>query len=338
MIDPSQEVPLWANILIYMAMYQWYLLAAILPTIYLVVVKLFGFPLLQRFSQEVIIILYPTRVKMYKLVNEEQPYFGAKNGLYWRSNPLTNVNQSHKFTTMKGDKSGRCLHILEETEEGVKTCNLTKKEHKKIENKVEHNYNTIQIFTHAINQAVYDMERRGSKTDELTNSEHKLKPIPRHGVWIMKNPLQHFHRHWEIVVDPSGKLYELRPVNQRQQFSISLWHTLGITMLKKVQVEKQVESEQAGGTSKQQLIALSVTNQFVVEQIGFVKEYQNFSANAAYRICKRMRKLEGNFDYWASGNFNILPIIILGGAIGCVVLVLYMFHGGGPSLGPMPTK
>jgi len=324
MIDPTQEVPLWANILIYMAMYQWYLLAAILPTIYLVVVKLFGFPLLQRWSQEVIIILYPTRVKFYKLVNEEQPYFGAKNGLYWRSNPLTNVNTGHAFKPTKKDKK-----ICE-------LCQEAKIFHKKIETKVEHNYNTIQVFTHAINQAVYDMERRGSKTDELTNSEHKVRPIPRHGVWIMKNPIQHFHRHWEIVIDPSGKLYELRPVKQRQQFSVSLWHTLGITMLKEVQVEKTVESEQAGGTSKQQLIALSVTNQFVVEQIAFVKEYQNFSANAAYRICKRMRKLESNFYYWASGSFNILPIIIMGGAIGCVVLVLYMFHGGG--VGPMPTK
>lgn len=333
------QAPLWLNILIYMQMYQWELLAAILPTIYLVIVKLFGFPLLQRWSQEVVIILYPTKAKFYKLVTEDQPYFSVKNGVYWRSNPLINVNnQPHKFMGKKGDKSKIChAEVIIDNQPAL--CGMTKKEHAKIQNNIEQNYNTLQIFTHAINQSVYDMKRRDSKTDELTNSDHKLKPAPRHGIWIMRNFLQHFHRHWEIIIDPNGTLYELRAVKQRQQFSISLWHTLGVTQLHIKQVEdntQEIESATGGNNARQQLVTVPITNQFVVSQIKFVKAYQNFSANAAYRICKRMKKIEANFYYWASGSFNMVPIIVVIGAMACVGLVFYMFMGGNHSLGPMP--
>lgn len=328
-----EQAPLWLNILIYMQMYQWFLLAAILPTIYLVIVRLFGFPLLQRFNQEVVLVLYPTKVKFGKLVKEYNTYFMFKEGVYWQSNPLHNVNASHKFKTNKGDKTGRCLEDL--GERGL--CGLTKKEHKDISVNVDHNPNELHIVTHAINQEVCSMDRRESKITELLNGEHKIKPIKQHNVWIMRNFFQHFHRHWEIIVDPTGTWYELRAVKNRQQFSVSLWHTLGITLQRIEQVEKEVPVEEGGGSkTMQSLTTISVTNQIITNQIKFAKEYQNFSANQVYRTCKKMGKIESKFDFWVTGATDWRPIIILAGAAACVGLVLYLLHGSSPTLGPMP--
>src|SRR6185437_11458887 len=336
-VDPTTQVPLWANILIYMEMYQYYLLAAILPTIYLVIVRLFGFPLLQRFNQEVVIILYPTKAKFAKLTNNLQPYFNVKTGVYWQSNPLHNVNQCHKFKGNKALKSDKCQEIIG-VDNGINIlCSLTKKQHKHITANIQNNPNEIHIFTHAVNQEVYDMERNPAKLNELVNGDHMIKPMPKHGIWIMKNFFQHFHRHWEIIVDPDGKYYELRPVSQRQQFSVSLWHTIGVTLQRFEQVENEVPIE---GSSKhqQKLTTISVTNQIVKNQITFAKEWQNFSANTGYRILKRARRIESKFDFWVTGSWDLRPIIILVGAFACVGLVLYLFHGGGTTLGPMPTK
>lgn len=327
------QAPLWLNILIYMQMYQWELLIAILPTIYLVIVRLFGFPLLQRFNQEVVLVLYPTRVKFGKLVKEYNPYFVFKNGVYWQSTPLHNVNQYHPFTTKKGDKSGRCLFDLGE----VGLCGLTKKQHKDISLNIRPNPNELHIVTHAINQEVCALERRDSKITELLNGEHKVKSIKSHNVWIMRNFFQHFHRHWEIIVDPTGTWYELRAVKNRQQFSVSLWHTLGVTLQKIEEVQKEVPIEQGGGTKNvQSLTTISVTNQIITSQLKFAKEYQNFSANQAYRTCKRMGKIESKFPFWVTGQTDWRPIIILVGAAAAIGLVLYMFHGSTPTLGPMP--
>src|ERR1700747_486733 len=114
-VTDISQVPLWLNILVYMTMYQWYLLATILPLTYFVLVRLFGFPLLQRWSQEIVITLYPTKAKFSKLTSQYQPYFAYKTGVYWLANPLHNVDD---------------------------------------------NPNQIHVYTHAINQPVYAMNRR----------------------------------------------------------------------------------------------------------------------------------------------------------------------------------
>lgn len=334
MIDPMSEVPWWANILIFMEMYQYYLLACILPTIYLVIVKLFGFPLLQRWSQEVVIILYPTKVKFAKLTSQYQPYFQFQKGIYWVSNPLSNVNQGHKFNPSIPGRKGRKAY-----DNKCMECGKLKREHG-TEDSVGHNENQILVYTHAINQAVYDMKRRETKVDELLNSDHKIKSIPRHGIWIMKNPLLHFHRHWEIVIGPNNDVYELRKATKRQQFSVSLWHTIGVTkqILQTEQIPIDQVGENGGSNTKQVLLYQQVTQQVVLDHMKYVSEYHNFSSNTAYRICKKLNKIEANFYYWVSGSFNILPILILVGAAACIGLVIFMFHGGGPSLGPMPLK
>ena len=335
MIPEVTDVPLWANILIYMEMYQYYLLAAILPTIYLVIVRLFGFPLLQRFNQEVVIILYPTKAKFAKLTNNFQPYFNFKNGVYWQSNALHNVNNFHKFREDKSAKTGKCcaMFLGENNEEML--CNLTKKQHRDIRYNVRPNSNELHIVTHAVNQEVFNMTRNPAKLNELVNGDHKIKPMPGHSIWIMKNFTQHFHRHWEIVVDPEGKYYELRAVPNRQQFSVSLWHTIGVTLQRIETIENEIPVEVSGG-SRQKLTTVSITNQMVVSQITFAKEWQNFNANSTYRILQRTKRIENKFDNWVTGAINWMPIIVLGGAVAAIGLVIFLMHGSSPTLGPMP--
>lgn len=284
------QVPWWANVLVFMTEYQWYLLAGIIPTIYLVIVRLFGFPLLQRWSNEVVIMLYPTKATFGKITSQYDPYFGYKKGLYWLANPLSPV----------GDEP-----------------------------------NQVHVFTHAVNQPVYAMERRNTKVDEILNNEHKVKQISRHTIWLMKKPKLHFHRHWQLIIDQTGVLYKLVPVPEKQQFNVGLYHTLGIILQKQVETETPIESGEEGS----KLIHMAVTNNLVIQQMKYTQEYQNYSASHAYKICKRLSKIENNYIYWVSGSINPLLIIVLIGAIAAVGLTIFLSHGPSPeSLGPMPGK
>src|SRR5574337_1248812 len=103
LISPD-SAPLCLQILIYMTMYQYYLLALILSTIYLVIVKLFGFPLLLRWSQEVVIMLYPTKAKFGNISQQYQEFFVFKEGAYWRSNPLQPFPHEEEITIIRKGK------------------------------------------------------------------------------------------------------------------------------------------------------------------------------------------------------------------------------------------
>src|SRR6478736_1623039 len=82
------NAPWWLNLFIWMA-YSWqYILIAFIPAFYIAVVQLFGLPLLQRWSKEVVIILHPTTVKFGKIQDEKEPYFAKDKCLYWSATPL----------------------------------------------------------------------------------------------------------------------------------------------------------------------------------------------------------------------------------------------------------
>lgn len=307
------NVPIWVNILIYMAMYQWYLLAAILPTVYILIVKLFGFPLLQRWSNEVVIMLYPNKVKFSKITSQFEPYFQTKKGVYWTDKALQPIELKKKFIIKKKGK----------VDEMERTVIIPP--------------NTIHIFTHAINQEVYSMERRDAKVSEIVNGEHLIKRIPSHGIWIMNYFPYHFHRHWLLTIDTTGTYYLLEPVKQKQQFAVNFFHTLGVVYQQAVEKptnEIQLLEEGEGG----KVLQIAVTNQYIVSKLKFVQEYPNFSAARFYKIAKRLHRLEKEFYYWVSGSFNPVLLVVLIGAVGAIGLVIYMMHGSGPptGLGPMP--
>lgn len=328
------NVPIWINILIYMSMYQWYLLAAILPTVYIVIVKMIGFPLLQRWSNEVVIMLYPNKVKFSKVTTQYEPYFQYKKGIYWRADPLTPlplnkpVEIKQKKVSKKKLKKDELLE-LESTEQQVPTEPEMKT--------FLMPPNNIHIFTHAINQEVFSMNRRDAKVGEILNGEHKIKPIAGHGIWIMQNFTLHFHRHWLMTIDPMGQFYWLEPVKAKQQFAVSFFHTLGIVYQKPIE-SKGKEMEVTSGEGGGKIMQIAVTNQYIVSQLKHVQEYPNFSAGRAYKLAQRMNRLEHNFYYWISGTFDMRVIAVMGGAIGAVVMVIFMMHGNGPpaGLGPMP--
>ena len=315
-----ETAPIGIQILIYMAMYQYYLLALILPTVYLVIVRLFGFPLLQRWKQEVAIILYPTRAKFVKIDNEYQEFFSFKEGAYWRASPISPIPYEEEIPVMRNGKQ-----VILKGGTPRMRLNVTLPE------------NTIHVYTHGVNQAAYDMVRRETKPDELMNTNHKVRPAKSHGIWIMKNFFKHFHKHWVIIIGPNADVYQLIPVKERQHFTLGLFHSLGIQMQKvventEVQVEGDVENE---STSGQKVVLERITSQTIISKIKHVSENHNFSANTAYRLLKKMNKVERNFVMWITGAFDMRLIVVLAGAAIAVVLVLVMMHGG-PSLGPPP--
>lgn len=352
----EEEIPIWFNILVYMTMYQWYLLAAILPTIYLVIVRIFGFPLLTRWSNEVVIMLHPNKAYFAKINSQYDPYFGFKKGVYWFSSPLLplEMDQPQNQISVKDEKRLQKIEqgIIKHSQkpkmsrhDTVVIARLTKRKDKILNKKAKQNIplvppHQLHIYSHAINQTVYDMERRKTKLDEMLNNAHKVAFAKKHGIWIMRYPLLHFHRHWQIITDEKGQVYKLNKVNERQQFGVGFYHSLGVKVQKEVIEEQEVDHEGSagsGGGGRPKLVEIAITNTTVIQSIKNTAEYQNYSASHALKILKHLKKLDSNFYYWISGAFNPLPIVILGGAVACVILVLVMFHGGSPSgLGPMP--
>src|SRR5437867_11274354 len=82
------NAPWWLNLFIWMELFWYYILVGFVPAFYIAVTKLFGMPLLQRWSNEVVIMLYPTKVKFGKITQQYDPYFRYKSGVYWLADPL----------------------------------------------------------------------------------------------------------------------------------------------------------------------------------------------------------------------------------------------------------
>jgi len=384
-LDPS-TAPLWINIFIWMGVFWQYILIGFVPAFYVAITWLFGFPLLQRWQQEVVIMLYPTKAKFGKITQQYEPYFKSKKGVYWLSNPLQPVEHhaipakiqakmesiKEKYEALVNKEHLR----LKEEEETIEKMlqgrdqikdqkvierllaeqkRISKEKHKnkdekaitkllkeqtKLEKKVMivNPINQVHVYTHAVNQAIYRMERRESKVDEILNNDPKPKKMSGHSIWIMQKPRLHFHRHYQLIIDHTGTMYTLVPVKEKQQFSIGFWHSLGIIIQKEVEVEEQTEVNVGGGKGKQ-LLQTTITTHVVLQQMKEVQDYQNFSATRAFQLLRRRAKIEERFMQWITGSFNPMILVVLLGAVAAVAMIFFFTSGSTPTetMGPPPT-
>lgn len=336
------NAPLWLNVVIWMAAFWQYFLAGFIPCFYIVVTKLFGFPLLQRWSNEVVIMLYPTKASFGKITQQYEPYFRKGKGIYWYGEPLSpeeHISIRPRNQEIMEKNKLRYEELMakpEKSKKELKELNSILKQEKVLEKRkfVVSPVNPIHIFTHAVNQPVYNMERRQSKVDEILNNDCRPKNIKPHGVWLLQNPKLHFHRHYLIVVSPDKKRYKLVPVRERQQFSIGFWHSIGISLTQEVPVEQTEQQESSSGSNggKTKLLLSPVTTNTVLQQMKEVQDYQNFSASRAYMILfKRRAPLETNFEFWISGSTNPVVFLALGGMVAAIAVIFLFFHGMGGS-------
>jgi len=348
-LDPN-TAPFWLNVIIWMGVFWQYILVAFIPGFYIAITWLFGFPLLQRWQQEVVIMLYPTKVKFGKITQQYEPYFRHKKGVYWLGNPLQPIE--HRSTPPKiQDK----MNVIKERYELlVSKEQKTKKEELEIARLLRRQVrlekqimsvspvNQIHVYTHAVNQSIYRMERRESKVDEILNNDARPKKIHGHNIWIMQNPKLHFHRHYQIIIDPSGTLYTLIPVKERQQFSIGFWHSLGVIMQKEVEgivpieEDSQREIEVSGGRNGKQLIQTTITTNIILEHMKEVQDFQNFSATRAFQLLKRRARIEDNFMFWIKGTFDMRILLVIVGAVAGIALIM-VFGLQKPEIGTPPT-
>ena len=288
------NAPWWLNLFIWMATFWWYILVGFVPAFYIAVAKLFGMPLLQRWSNEVVIILKPSKVEFGKITTQMEPYITKGKGLYWLDNPLapkgyeTPVEELPAKVQERLDKLRQRYLVLSEKKGRTKKDDLEmKKLLKKADRLIAFNSlkveprNTLHIFTQPINQTVNNMGRRQSKVNELLNNEANIRPIKSHGIWLLQNPRLHFHRHYQLVINDDAT-YQLIPVRERQQFGIGFWHSLGIVMLKKVEQTEEKEMENSSGGKGPQLMQTIITTHTVIQQMKSIQEYQNYSASRAY--------------------------------------------------------
>ncbi len=340
------NAPWWLNLFIWMAFSWQWILIGFVPAFYIAVVKLFGMPLLQRWSSEVVIMLDPTKAKFGKITQQMEPYFRSGKGIYWHDQPLlpmpyeTSIEELPEKIKQRLDKLREKYDVLSKKEiKTKKDEKVMKSLVKKADRLIGRGYkvnpiNQIHIYSRPINQPIYNMERRESKVDEILNNNPTPKRIPNHGIWILQNPRLHFHRHWQVIKEPLGT-YKLIPVKQRQQFSIGFWHSLGVVLQKEVETEKQIDIEGSSSSQGKQLIQTLVTTNVVIQQMKQVQDYQNFSASRAYMLLKRRAKIEGKFMQWIKGDMDPMFFLVLGGAI-AVIAVIYLFlgHTPTPSTGP----
>lgn len=346
-LDPN-NAPIWLNVIIWMGVFWQYILVGFLPAFYIAITKLFGFPLLQRWSQEVVIILFPSKVKFGKIVQQYDPYFKYGKGVYWAENPL----QPDPTVIIPPEVQTRLYKIKDRYEMIQAKQTKTENDNKEIARLLKLNTkltkkameitpnNQIHIFTHAVNQPVYRMERRQTKLDELLNNDPKPKKLGKHGIWLMNYPRLHFHRHFQLIVDPSGTLYKIIPVKEKQQFGIGFWHSLGIVLQKEVETEEETEMSSGGGKAKQ-LVSTTVTTNTVIQMIQQVGDNQNFSASQAYRILKRRANIEENFTSWITGGLSkqvFMMIIVLAGAVASIAMIFMFLHNGGSTSMPPGLK
>lgn len=309
MIHPTgpDDAPLWLNILIFMVQYQWYILAGMLPSLYIVVVKIIGFPLLQYSTQEVVIMLYPHKVKFGKVQDQFDPYFNFKKGDYFYETPLHPIPHVEEIQN-KLAKPGSPPRLR----------------------KISVPENQIHVYTHSLNQPVYHTLRKDMKMNQILSGEHRIKPLSPHGIWIMKNIGMHFIRHWQIVIDPSGEFYKLLPVKEAQDFRNGFYHTLGIYQqsIEEKTKEELMEMEAGGSTTK--VVARQISNQIVIKKLKYAQEYNNFSANYTYRLRNHLHKVQTTYLWQLTGQTNPVIYVVLIGAIGAIAVTFFMLHGSSP--------
>lgn len=336
-----ETAPWWLNIFIWMA-YSWqYILIGFVPAFYISIVQLFGFPLLQRWGKEVVIILYPTKGKFAKIEDEKLPYFAKDKCLYWSDTPLQPTNTTKDDTIigqmeelkLKYEKLSKEIPRTKKIDKELKTILLQQKRLEK--NAFDINpVNQIQIFTQGNNQVVYNQKRIETKATDLISYDPAIKNIKRHTIWIMRNPKAHFHRHYKIIVKETGDFYKLLPVKEKQQFGVGFWHSFGVEMLKIVEVKEDSNESASGGSVKQpQLISELITTSVVTQQIKSKKQNQNFSSSKCYRFLELRRKTEYSFFMKLLGMVDIRVILALGGMVGAVAVLFLFMHGGGTTPG-----
>lgn len=340
------NAPWWLNFFIWMAFSWQWILIGFVPTFYIAIAKLFGMPILQRWSNEVVVILYPSKIKFGKIKEQGEPYFRKGKYVYWYDQPLQPMPYDTPYEELPVKVQEKLAKLKEKYNVLSEKKGRTKKDEKEMKNLVKQGdklialglnvkpINQLHIYTHAVNQPIYKMERRESKVDEILNNAAKLKNIPGHGIWLLQNPRLHFHRHYQILVHPDGT-YQIIPVKDRQQFSIGFWHSLGIIVQREVEQEKEVDMS-TGQTNGKQLVQTVVTTHVVLQQMKQVQDFQNYSASRAFMILKRRAKLEDNFSFWIQGSINPVVWIALIGMVGAVAAIFMLFHGGGGSAPPTP--
>lgn len=353
-----EYAPWYLNLFIWMATFWWYILIGFVPAFYIAVVKLFGFPLLQRWQQEVFIMLDPNKVNFKKVGQQWDQYVVDRKGVYWPANTM----QPRPYESIPPKISDRLDKLKKRYETLNALTTKTPKQELEIKRILKRQFylekqkfvvnpvNTLHIFYHSVNQEVYDTTRRDTKIRELLhgNTNRKILKLKSHNVWFMQNPKAHFHRHYLLITNPTFTEYQLVPVKERQQFGFGFWHSLGIrfTMVQEEEPKQQEEVENAtNNTTNQELVLLPpLSMSQVIQTIRFGQSYQNFSANKMYNILfNRRGPLEKNFWSLITGSLTkeeFLLIAVMVGGVAAVVLIMLMFHGGGsPSTPgtPAPT-
>lgn len=329
------SAPLWLNVIIWMGVFWQYILIGFLPAFYIAITKLFGFPLLQRWPRELVIMLFPNKVKFGKVNEQYESYFKYKKGIYWFDNPLHPVTVTMTPDIIK-NKLGE---IKLRYEELAKKPDRTKKETNEMNSLLKHQIrmerkqlqvspeNQVHVYTHAVNQPVDKMSRKKTKATDLLHNDSNPKKLAGHSIWVMRKPRLHFHRHFQLIIKQKEGSYYLLPVSERQQFGIGFWHSLGIIMEHEEVQEQGREIEVAGGgMNTPKLIQTEITTNVILQFVTEVQSNTNYSARRAFAFLERRHKIEENYSYWVKGNFNMKILLpILGGMVAIGLMMFFLF-------------
>lgn len=285
------------DILVWLNIYGIYVAIAFVPSCYYIWLRIFSFPLITRKSHELILMISPEKIIIKKIVSRELPFFKFRKGLYWFSEPFEDTESSNKF----------------------------------------------HIFVQGINQELSDIERRDNKLDEIISYTENIKSLSSHKILLPKNIKGHMHRHYMITLEPNGNFFKLTPTKQRQSHRYSFMHTVGIQIQNTIETEdqefedKENEIQVNQSSSNQQVIFTQLTTSTILQKIKYIQSYHNFSSFYAYKLSRKIKRINSNFFLWLMGSIDPRLIIVLISVFGAIALVYFGMPLLTPKLGPMPS-
>jgi len=286
------------DILIFLNIYGYYIMIAIVPATYYIWLKIFSFPLITRKSHELLLIITPEKIKIKKIKSRLYPFFAFCKGLYWFSDPFDDIDSNNKFHVYI---EGINQSLGDMDKDGT-------------------------------------LKRRSNKIDEITSDTEKLNEISSHMIKLPKNIKGHMHRHYQILLDPMNHRLKIMPTDTAQSLKYSFWHTIGVAIQTTETTETEDKEMESESGQNQKIMFTHLTTQTIVNKIKFIQEYKYYSSFSAYTLLRKIRRANLNFVRWALGSMNPMIILLLIFVLGGIALVYFGMPLITPKLGEMPTN
>lgn len=200
--------------------------------------------------------------------------------------------------------------------------------------------NRYHIYVEGINQNITHNDKHENKLHDLTKELEIPQQVSSHKILLPKDIKKHFNRHFILIVNPETNLVKLEITDKRQPLKVNFYHTLGVYIQKQITEQTEKTEQEVTGSSGTKMVLMQLNTQMVMHQIKYASAYRYYSSYYAFKLHKKIQKMEKMFMVWVKGSIDpklimaLLVLLIMGGAI---FAIFYVFSNPSNLIGPMPT-